>query len=308
MTIDQTLKLAITKLKAKKFILPHLEAEILLSAVLKKPREFFIARPEQKLSRSQIFRFQRLISRRLKGEPIAYLLGYKEFYGLNFKVNKDVLIPRPETELMVDETLKLISSGTRPATIIDIGTGSGCIIISLIKGLNHESRIMNHEFLAADISVKALSQAKQNAKLHRVNKKIKFIKGDLLSPLIHNSSFIIHDSLIILANLPYGWKEWKNNCSLDSAGLKYEPAIALFTGKKGLELYEKLFKQIKKLVNSPNSAFNSSVFLFLEIDPRQAVLMKILAKKYFPHGKIQIKKDLASLDRLVIIQLDLDIN
>ncbi|HCW74922.1 MAG TPA: peptide chain release factor N(5)-glutamine methyltransferase, partial [Candidatus Marinimicrobia bacterium] len=176
MTISQSLKFAVDKLTAKKINLPHLEAEILLSEILKKPREFILAHGERALTKPQITDYKLLIKKRLKGMPIAYITGEKEFYGLKFKVNKNVLIPRPETELMVEEALKLTADGT-PAAIIDVGTGSGCVIITLAK------QIANCEFLATDISAKALAVAGQNAKLHGVAKKIKFLKGDLLEPI-----------------------------------------------------------------------------------------------------------------------------
>ena len=134
MNIEQSAAWAVTKLKPKTKN-PHIEAEILLSHVLKKPRECLLAHEEKKLTKTQISNIQYLISKRLEGIPIAYIVGYKYFYGLKFKVNKRVLIPRPETELMVEETLKHVTHNTKYITIIDIGTGSGCIIISIIKQL-----------------------------------------------------------------------------------------------------------------------------------------------------------------------------
>ncbi|MDO8592489.1 MAG: peptide chain release factor N(5)-glutamine methyltransferase [bacterium] len=288
MTIQQLLKLTIPKLTAQKIDNPHLEAELLLSHVLKKPREFLLAHGEKKISAWQTASLESLIARRLKGEPIAYLAGHKEFYGLDFIVNKDVLIPRPETELIVEEALKPIARSPQPVTLLDIGTGSGCVIITLAK------LITNCKFLAADISAKALTVAKQNAKHHGVAKNIKFLKGDLLSPVIYNSKFsILTSNLIILANLPYGWSAWKNNTSADTVGLRFEPKIALYAGKNGLELYEKLFKQIKTL--------RGDITALCEIDPRQTGKMRQLAKQYLPQAKLQIKKDLCGLNRLVII-------
>ena len=314
MTISESLKLASSQLKTGHINNPHLEAEILLSAVLKKPREFILAHGEVLLSKKQITKYQRLLKRRFESEPIAYLIKHKEFYGLDFIVNKNVLIPRPETELLVEETLKLItrSSSTsasrrpastrrkrgerdgQPATLIDVGTGSGCIIITLAKLLGQELRIMNHELWGIDISAKALAAAKQNAKIHGVGKKIKFLKGNLLKPIIDNSKFVI------LANLPYGWPAWKNNYSLNTIGLKFEPKIALFTNKQGLGLYEKLFRQIKGLRAA--SCKLRDIRVLCEFDPRQTNNLKKLTKKYLPNSKVEIKKDLAGLNRLAIIK------
>jgi release factor glutamine methyltransferase len=306
MTISQSLKLTIDKLTAKNIDIPHLEAEILLSGILKKPREFLLAHGECELTKLQIANCKLQIKKRLKGLPLTYITGEKEFYGLKFKVNKNVLIPRPETELMVEEALKLATSGSQPITLVDVGTGSGCIIIVLAKLTDNKSRIRNQKLIGIDISARALTVAKQNAKLHGVAKNIKFIKGNLLSPIIRNSLFIIPDSsLIILANLPYGWKAWKNNSSMDTIGLKFEPHIALYTSKNGLGLYEKLFKQVKKL-RVRSAGWRSElrdIYALCEFDPRQTAKVKQLIKRELPEATLQTKKDLAGLNRLVIIKI-----
>lgn len=309
MTIAQTLKSATAKLTVNRITdIPHLEAEILLAQTLKKPREFILSHSERRLTKAQIANYKLKIKTRLKGLPIAYITGEKEFYGLKFKIDKNVLIPRPETELMVEEALRLITHNSKPTTLIDIGTGSGCIIISLAKQLNYKLKITNHEFFATDISTKALAIAKQNAQAHGVNQKIKFIKGNLLNPFIRNSLFLIPNSLVILANLPYGWKEWKNNSSADAIGLKFEPQIALFTGKNGLKLYEKLFQQINCLLHNtkynPPTGGQNTLHLLCEFDPRQTSKIKKLIKCELPQASLQIKKDLAGLNRLAIISLN----
>ena len=122
MIISEALKSAVSILIAKKINLPQLEAEILLSETLNQTREYLLTHEEIKLTAKQIKNYKSLTARRLKGEPIAYLTGRKEFYGLDFKVNKNVLIPRPETELMVDEALKLITHNSKPVTLVDVGT------------------------------------------------------------------------------------------------------------------------------------------------------------------------------------------
>ena len=303
MTITQSLKFATDRLSAKSIKLPHFEAEILLSKILKKSREFILAHGESELTKLQIINYKLLIKPRLKGLPFAYITGEKEFYGLKFKVNKNVLIPRPETELMVDEALKLLVHSSQPVTLIDIGAGSGCIIIALAKQI----KIINYKLFATDVSAKALTMAKQNARHYAVAKKIKFIKGYLLSPLIRNSLFIIPNSIfIITANLPYGWKEWKNNSSADTIGLKFEPPIALYTGKNGLELYEKLFRQIKKLLAMRCEL--KDIHILCEFDPRQTAKIKQLIKRKLPQATCQIKKDLLGLNRLAIISLKIAAN
>lgn len=308
MQIRQSLKKATQKLQKSNIPNPHLEAEILLSHILKKPREFVLAHPEKGLTKSLVTSYKLQVTRRLKGEPIAYITGHKQFYGLDFQVNKNVLIPRPETELMVEEALRITPNAKR-VTIIDVGTGNGCIIISLLKQLvKSKLPVTNYQFLATDISKPALALARKNAKLHNVHKKIKFLPGNLLQPIIKKINKLTIENLsrakprdrkseiIITANLPYGWSAWKNNCSMETIGLKFEPQISLFTGKNGLELYEKLFKQLKTL--------RVMCYVLCEIDPRQTILMKKLIKKYLPCAKIQIKKDLSGLNRLAIIKIN----
>lgn len=289
MTILQTLKFAIAELKTGKITDdPNLEAEILLSYTIKKSREFILAHGEKKLTARQAAAFKSHVSQRLKGAPIAYIIGHKEFYGLDFKVNQNVLIPRPETEMMVEEALRLATRNPQPVTFVDVGTGSGCIIITLAKLLNQESRIMNHKLWGIDISKKALAVARQNAKTHGVDKKIKFVNGNLLSPLIPNSRFLIPDSnLIILANLPYLTPSQIKN----SPSIKSEPKQALAGGPDGLNLYRKLAGQIKRLPGY-------KITLLCEFNPAQAKAMK----KIFSFAKeFHIKKDLCGLNRLALI-------
>ena len=326
MEIRETLRAAAEQIKKNEIKNPALEAEVLLSYILKKPREILFTYPEKKLTKNQVNHYKELISRRLKGEPIAYLIGQKKFYDLNFFVNKNVLIPRPETELMVEEALDFITRnakrtthnmehGKRAYTIIDVGAGSGCIIITLAKLLKSKlpasparldsakragGLIVNYQLLATDISKPALTVARKNARLHQVNKKIKFIQGNLLEPIIKNrKSQIANRKLIILANLPYGWKEWKNNCSMETVGLKFEPEIALFAGKNGLQTYKELLKQIVRLA----VVCRQGLICLLEFDPRQMNLIKRLIKKHLPEAKLQIKKDLAGHNRLAIIEI-----
>ncbi len=267
-----------------------LDLELIISRVIKKPREFVLTHPEFKLITNYELRITNYIDRRLKGEPLAYIFGEKEFYGLNFKVNKNTLIPRPETELMVDETIKQLTINNEQLTIIDIGTGSGCIIISLAK------QLANYKFIATDISRTALRVARQNAKIHKVNKRIKFLNGNLLKPVLNNKKLIIDNcKLIIVSNLPYLTPAQIKN----SSSIQCEPKLALNAGKDGLKYYRQLFKQIKLLV----TGYQLSVTALIEIDPQQTAKLKKIIKNNFPKAKIKIKKDLRGLNRLVIIQL-----
>lgn len=302
MTISQSLKFAVDKLTAKKINLPHLEAEILLSEILKKPREFILAHGERELTKPQITDYKLLIKKRLKGMPIAYIAGEKEFYGLKFKINKNVLIPRPETELMVEEALKLITRNSQPATLIDVGTGSGCVIITLAKILCQESKIKNYQLWGTDISAKALAVARQNASAHNVCKKIKFLKGNLLEPLVIRPDEcpfgrVGYWDLVILANLPY----LTPNQIKNSPSIKCESKLALSAGSDGLKYYRQLFQQINKL--RATSREPRTIRVLCEIDPSQTARIKQLTKRELPKASCQIKKDLSGLNRLVIIEI-----
>ncbi|MFH0840391.1 MAG: peptide chain release factor N(5)-glutamine methyltransferase [bacterium] len=268
---------------------PRLDAEVLLSFVIKKPIEYLLTDPEHQLSTSQIKKYNDLTARRAKYEPVAYLIGNQEFYGLDFIVNKHVLIPRPETELIIDEILKLTGINR---SIIDLGTGSGCIIITLAK-LGKAK-----QYIGIDISSPALAVAKKNAKLNQVDKKISFIKGNLLELIILGKEKIKNNQLIITANLPYLDQDMKNLLkSSDSAGLKYEPVIALRGGRDGLKYYRELARQIKKLKKLDPKL---EITIYCEIGHTQTKEFK----KIFTIAKqIKVQKDLAGLNRLAIVYL-----
>ncbi len=298
MTINQALNSGIQKLQKNKIPTPHLDAEILLSYILKKPREYILAHPEKQLTKTQITNYKLQITKKAKGKPVAYITGHKEFYGLDFYVNKNVLIPRPETELMVGKALKEakpLMRGFASLCIIDVGTGSGCIIITLAKKLNLKSKILNLKFFATDISSSALTIARKNAKLHKVDKKITFLQGNLLKPIINKSKiFNLKSEIIITANLPYLTPAQIKN----SPSIKHEPKLALGAGPDGLKYYRQLFKQIQRL-----SIVNCQLKILIEIDPNQFVKIKNLIKKTLPQAKIIIKKDIHGYNRLVSINL-----
>lgn len=285
MNIKLALRQGYERLQKAKIKIPHFEAEILLSTIIKKPREFIFTYGEYSLTKKQIQAFNKLITQKISGWPTAYLIGQKEFYGLNFLVNENVLIPRPETELIIDEVKKLVKFTVNKFIVVDVGTGSGCIIITLAKLLKQKI------FYGIDISNKALQIAQKNAKINNV-KNIKFLRGNLLQPFLNSKLEIINSKLIIIANLPYLTADQIKN----SPSIKKEPSLALLGGKDGLDYYKKLLQQIKLL------KLNNSEIL-LEIDPAQKIKIKSLVKKYLPAAEIQIKKDLKGHSRLVKISL-----
>jgi len=261
----------------------YIEGSLLLSFCLGKNKEYLYAHPEQRLIETQLKNFEKLIIRRLKKEPLAYLIKQKEFYDLNFYVDKNVLIPRPETELIINEVLKIITNNQKPITIADIGTGSGCIAIALAKLL------AKAKITAVDISSPALKIAKKNAKRHNVFEKIKFLQSDLLSFKDGKKSALADflPSSVIIANLPYLTKKELTN-------VPFEPQKALFGGKNGLEIVEKFLRQISKLKYQPQT-------IFLEISPTQTNKIKNLVNKYLPDKRIKFIKDLNSQIRLIKI-------
>jgi release factor glutamine methyltransferase len=274
MTLTEQLRNATQQLKNKKILSAALDAEVLLCFILKKTKEFVYAHPETELTANQIRRFGKLIAEREKGIPIAYLTGQKNFYGLYFAVNKKVLIPRPETEIMVETAIKEIRKNE---TVADIGTGSGCIAITIAQ--NSKAK----KIFAVDPSAGALTVAKMNAKNNGVAKKIGFKRGSLLQPLKKEKINIL------LANLPYlNEKETSN--------LIAEPRSALFGGKTGAELYERLIEQVSELKHTPR-------LMLFEIGETQATPLTEHIKSFFPKAIITVIKDLCGFNRFLKIQL-----
>lgn len=306
--------------------LDSFDLDILIAFVVKKEREFILAHPELTLTKKQKILIDKLVKRRIKKEPIAYLTGKREFYGLSFIVDKNTLIPRPETELLVDETLVLLRSMLRnklrtKINIIDIGTGSGNIIISLAHCAEHGTwdveQKENLNFFAIDISDEALKVAQKNAKINGVNKKIKFLHGSLLDPFLKHCKLnhckfnencklktclpvgkVVNYEIIIIANLPYLSQSIYTASPNDV--IKYEPKTALYSKKEGLAHYEKLINQILRLkINYPTL----DISFFLEISPEQKKPLTIIIKKYFPTAQINFKKDLAQKTRICKINI-----
>jgi len=254
----------------------NLDSELLLAKVLNLSREDLLINLEKKIDNINIEGFQKLLNRRKNKEPIAYIFNNKEFWKYNFVVNKYVLIPRPETEIIIDEVLKLTNINSSKQ-FLDIGTGSGCIILSIIK-----ERPKSYG-TALDVSKKALKVAIYNAKMHHLENKIKFINMDV--DKYHNNKYDF-----IVSNPPY----------IDNAKLKrldddvrlFEPHIAFEAGIDGLSEIRKVIFRSKKLLKINGK-------LILEIGVKQLVnVMKILNRNSFYVNKIC--NDLRSLPRVII--------
>ncbi len=279
-----------------------LDLELIIAHVIGKSREFVLAHPEYSLNNEQRSMINKLADRRLKHEPIAYILGHKEFFGLDFSVNENTLIPRPETEQLVELAIKKSKNGNQELRIIDVGTGSGCVIVSIAKN-NEQGTMNNVKFYATDASEEALKIARRNASTHGVEKKIKFLRGNLLAPLIGNwklpargwSAFggeIGNSRMIILANLPYLSKEIYDSASPDVKN--FEPKSALVSAHAGLAHYEELFEQMKKLP----IANHNKLSVILEFSPEQKPLLEKMIPKHFPNAKMEFHKDLCGLWRI----------
>ncbi len=273
------------------------DLELLIANALGKTREFVLTHPEYSVNSRQNSIISKNIKRRIEREPIAYIVGHKEFYGLDFIVNKNTLIPRPETEQLIDLAINKISN----LSVVDIGTGSGNIIISIAKELeskNYKPKTAN--YFGIDISKDALKVAKNNAKIHKLDKKINFLHGSLLEPLLKANKLtkLKANKLFITANLPYLSKEIYASAPVDVK--KYEPKSALYSPNKGLGHYEKLLRQIKKLLATVRLPL---VTCLLEISPEQKQPLTKLIKNLLPSAKIHFFQDLAGKWRVCKIQL-----
>lgn len=251
------------------------EMDMLMSFVLQKPKEFIYANPTHRITKSQYHKFQSLVKRRQQGEPIAYLTGHKEFYGLDFIVNKHVLIPRPDTEMLIETVWPQLKPS---ALVCDIGTGSGNIAITL-KQLQPNATI-----IATDISSKALSVAKQNAKKHKT--KILFYHGDCLKAVPKKYCGKI-DWLI--CNAPYLTKR-----EAQKKSLRYEPRVALTAKQNTLSIIKKVIEQSQVFL-SPTGQ------IAMEMGYKQARRIKKMACQIYPKAKITVIKDYAKLDRVIVI-------
>lgn len=283
MTITQALRHADKRLRKVGITSSILDSEVLLSHVLKQDKTYLLAHGDEVLEKVTLKSYNELIARRIKHEPVAYIVGHKDFFGMTFHVNQNVLIPRPESELLVEEAMKYLAH-KKTASIADIGTGSGAIILALAK---HASG--KFSYMATDISEKALDVAKKNADMHTLSKKVVFKKGDLLSPLGKKKMNII------IANLPYLSDEIYED-SHTHAELEFEPKSALVAPDHGLKLIKKLLQQ------APNHLKKGGLIL-LEISPEQAVPLQAFVEKTFKNAKIDFIKDLCNMPRLAKISI-----
>lgn len=283
MKLQQALTRAGEKLAALKDIdAPTFEAEVLLRYSLQISRAEFYLKLKDELPAAPAARFNGWLERRLQGEPTAYIIGQREFFGLDFYVDRRVLIPRPESELLVEAALEFIRS--HPVrSVADIGTGSGAIAVSLAVNL---SRLLaggaaGIAIYAVDLSEGALAVARLNARRQAVEDRITFRQGDLLSPLSQPVD-------VLIANLPYvSAAEVK---SMPSA--RFEPVLALDGGESGLDLLFRLAERIEGRLNQGGC-------VLLEIGMGQAKAVTARLETHLPGAHIEVLPDLAGIERVV---------
>ena len=257
-----------------------LEAEVLVRHVLSLDRAGLLARPETPLAPAQAAALEALLARRLQREPLAYVLGRREFHGLDFRVTADVMVPRPETETLVDEALAWARARPAPVTIADVGTGSGCIAVTLAV------RLPDARLLAADVSPAALAVAGENARRHGVAGRVRLHSGHLLQPLPAPVDLIV-------ANLPYIPSGRIDG--LQREVRDYEPRSALDGGPDGTDLLRPLLRQAGAYLR-PGGA------VMLEIDEVQGATMTEEARSAFPAASVRVLPDLSGRDRVLVVR------
>ena len=265
---------------------PRLDAELLLAHAMGLTRARLLAQFDRELSPAELARYRQLIERRRAHEPVAYIVGHQEFYGLDFYVDRRVLIPRPETELLVERAIKLAGEvgdrgyGLYPLTLADVGTGSGAIAVSLAVHLPQAT------IYALDSSAEALEVAARNVRRHGIEGRVHLLRGDLLSPLPEPVDLIV-------ANLPYVSEA--ELAELPPQIRRYEPLSALDGGPDGL-------RHIRRLLAQAGGYLRPQGAILLEIGATQGAEVIELARRYFPMASIEVVKDYAGLDRVVIVR------
>ncbi len=282
MSIREALREAVVHLKRAGVPNPYLDAQMLLADLLGRSRVYLLAHGEEPLSPELLTQYRAWVARRAAGEPLAYIVGYTWFYGLKFHITPDVLVPRPETEVLVEHAIRDVQS--RQGKVVraaDVGTGSGAIAVTIAA---YEPRARVY---ATDISASALRVANQNVQAHNVRDRVFLVQADLLTPLRGPFDLIV-------ANLPYVGEDEADILAPEVR--EYEPGVALWAGKDGLSLIRRLLAQ------APSRLAQRGVVL-MEIGYRQGAQVVELARRHFPHARVTLHRDLAGHERVVRIAL-----
>jgi len=283
MTLADVLHGAAQRLAAAAIEDPRLEAEVLLMHALRIDRERLYVRLQEALPSKTREGFEALLTRRLAHEPSAYITGHKEFYGLDFACTPDAIVPRPESELLVELALDWVAGrGSRVAEplVVDVGTGNGAIAVAIAANAA-QARV-----LAIDPSRPALRLARANAVRHGVSERIDFLQGSLLGPLRRGLD-------VVVANLPYiSTSEYQ---ALPHEIHDYEPEDALHAGLAGTELIEELLQGAPALLNQGG-------LLVAEHAWDQGERLRDAARAAFPQARVETKRDLAGLERALVVE------
>ncbi len=279
-TIRETIRQTHQTLEAADIPDARLEAEVMVMTVMRMTRQNIFAEQESEVPGHTAQELAGIVAQRLERIPLAYILGYREFYGINVVVTPDVLIPRPETEGIVEHTLFMALMGmeTRELIIADVGTGSGAIAVNLAIHLP-AARIY-----AVDISEPALDVAAYNIRAHTVADRVRLGHGDLLEPLPEQVD-------VIVANLPY---IPTGRIPTLQPEVQQEPQLALDGGPDGLDQVRRLLAQAPGKLNSPG-------IILLELDPEQFPAAEAIARHHFPEAEITAEQDLTRRDRVMVI-------
>ena len=258
---------------------PRRDAALLLGEVLNRDRSFMIAHPEHSVAADQLQKFREFIARRASGEPLQYITAHQEFFKLDFAVTPDVLIPRPETELIVEVALEILRPD-QAARLLDIGTGSGCLAISILKELP------NPRAVATDISASALKVARRNAERHGVTDRLRLIESDLFSAMASDDVFDL-----LVSNPPYVPNNDLRNLQPE---VQYEPAVALAGGVDGLAIIRRILRDAPRFLCAGG-------YLIFEIGFGQSESVGALvgARDW---QMIEIRRDLQGIPRTVVVR------
>src|SRR5215813_9383676 len=281
-TIAETLKEASEHLRAASVPNDLLDAQTLLAEAIGEDRSYLVINFNQRLSEDLLSNFQAMIGRRAAGEPLQYITGHQEFFGLDFEVTPDVLIPRPETELIVEETIRLVQQNRIGSPlIIDVGAGSGCIAVALARELG-DARV-----IATDISRPALLVARRNAARHALEDRVDFVASDLLDAFAEDNF-----ADFILSNPPYVSDEEMS--TLQREVRDWEPRLALTDAHDGLSFY-------RRLLRDASSRLKPGGYLICEMGFTQAERISDMVDRAV-WGETRLLDDLQGIPRTIVLR------
>jgi release factor glutamine methyltransferase len=281
-TIQKLLNWAVEYLTEKGIDSPRLSAELLLSYVIGLKRIDLYTQFDKTVSKEQLDKLHELVKRAAQHEPVAYLVGKTEFYSLELNVTSDCMVPRPETELLVERAIEFLRTRTGKQFVCDLCTGCGCVAIAIARNCPDES------IIATDICDAALSVAAENIEKHQLGGRVKLLCGDLFDPIVPGLDVEKFD--LIVCNPPYvSAAEFEK---LDKTVKDYEPKLALFAGEDGLDIYRRIFEKADAFLK-PDAA------LMLEIGYSQGQAVKELLEGTAYFSNITIEKDFSDNDRII---------